>query len=205
MNRVVQEGGGASKTKDLTSSEGSSSDSDSSSQSDTEFSISKSDNSQFKFKISARRRSSASSFKLSDEEDYTLPEGAVSSDGSARTSYFKYERKKKVEDGTSASGMSNTMGLPNTLTEASSTADVDKSLSSKTGEPSKPETIKNTTHDHQKVRPEAVSVENLSSKVVNNAETDLTKIREKTKCLVFDRSSTVDNKQSDSVSKEKVL
>lgn len=80
MNRVVQEGGGASKTKDLTSSEGSSSDSESSSQSDTEFSISKSDNSQFKFKISARRRSSASSFKLSDEEDYTLPEGAVSSD-----------------------------------------------------------------------------------------------------------------------------
>ncbi|XP_063433141.1 uncharacterized protein LOC134715130 isoform X2 [Mytilus trossulus] len=205
MNRVVQEGGGASKTKDLTSSEGSSSDSDSSSQSDTEFSISKSDNSQFKFKISARRRSSASSFKLSDEEDYTLPEGAVSSDGSARTSYFKYERKKKVEDEASASGMFNPMGLPNTSTEASSTAYVDKSLSSKTGESSKPETFKHTTHDHQKVRPEAVSVENLPSKVANNAETDLTKIREKTKCLIFDRSSSLDNKQSDSVSKEKSI
>ncbi|CAC5407999.1 ASH1L [Mytilus coruscus] len=207
MNRVVQEGGGASKTKDLTSSEESSSDSDSSSQSDTEFSISKSDNSQFKFKISARRRSSASSFKLSDEEDYTLPEGAASSGGSARTSYFKYERKKKAEDGVPDSEMFSQMGLPNTLTEASHTADVDKSLSSYTGETSKPETIKSTLHDHQKVRHEAVSVENLPSKVVNNAETDLTKIREKTKCLVFDRSSSVDNnlKQSDSVSKEKSI
>ncbi|XP_052100280.1 histone-lysine N-methyltransferase ASH1L-like isoform X2 [Mytilus californianus] len=207
MNRVVQEGGGASKTKDLTSSEGSSSDSDSSSQSDTEFSISKSDNSQFKFKISARRRSSASSFKLSDEEDYTLPEGAASSGGSARTSYFKYDRKKKAEDGVPDSGMFNQMGLPNTSTEASHTADVNKSLSSYTGETSKPETIKSTSHDYQKVRHEAVSVENLPSKVVNNAETDLTKIREKTKCLVFDRSSSVDNnlKQSDSVSKEKSI
>lgn len=71
MTKEVGEGGFA----DYSSSEESKSGSDSSDHSDSEFSISKSENSQLKFKF--QRRSSASSGKLSDEEDLSLGEEAV--------------------------------------------------------------------------------------------------------------------------------
>lgn len=205
MKKTVPQGGIA--LKDCNISESSSSDSEeSSSQSDTEFSISEFDHSQFKFKISARRRSSTSSSKLSDEEETVVAEGAG---GSARTTYFKYERRKRLVDDAEASSLSGQMEVSSMEKNQKININNSTSINQSNYKSSLPEPqdkadlhpVKNGQKSSEKRHGD----ESNNSKMLNTQENSLTKIREKTKCVVLEKTNSVENNilPSSSLNKEK--
>lgn len=207
MKKTVPQGGTA--LKDCNISESSSSDSEeSSSQSDTEFSISEFDHSQFKFKISARRRSSTSSSKLSDEEETVVAEGTG---GSARTTYFKYERRKRLVDDAEASSLSGQMEVSSMekyqkININNSTSINQSNYKSSLPEPQDKADL-HPVKNGQKSSEKRHGDESNNSKMLNTQENSLTKIREKTKCVVLEKTNSVENNilPSSSFNKEKTI